>query len=100
MWVIKAGRLTIIVIVFLVVSGLWISGIIPQQIGKMAAINYVQENYGDRGLVFMRMDYSSAHGDYFAVFKDTNGEVYNFLMHSKLLPITVLYDPLNPPGGY
>ena len=93
---IKAGRLTIIVIVFLVVSGLLISGIIPQQIGKMAAINYAQKNYGDRGLVFMRMDYSSAHGDYFAVFKDTNGEVYTDA--SKLLPITVVYDPLNPPG--
>ncbi|MEW9124892.1 MAG: hypothetical protein AB2421_19425 [Thermotaleaceae bacterium] len=94
---IKARKITISVMFFMLVLGLWINGIIPQQIGKAAAINYVQKNHEDRGLLFVTMEYSSVHGDYFAVFKDSNGEVYNFLMHSKLLPITVLYDPLNLP---
>ena len=86
------------VIVLLLILGLWSGGVIPQQIGKMAAKTYVQENHKDMDLTFVRMEFSSAHGDYFAVFKDANGKTYNFLMHSKLLPTTVLYDPLNPPG--
>ncbi len=85
--------------VILMIIVLWISGIIPQQIGKMTAINYIEKNYGDQGLIYVKMEYSSAHGDYFAVFKDSDGAYYNFLMHSKLLPIIVLYDPLNPPEG-
>lgn len=93
---IKSRRITIVVIVILLILGLWISGTIPEQIGKMTATSYVKENHEDRGLVFVRIDFSSAHGDYFAVFKDSNGEVYNFLMHSKFLPTTVVYDPLNP----
>jgi len=32
------------------------------------------------------------------VFTDSNGEFYNFLMFSKILPITVVYGLLNPPG--
>jgi hypothetical protein len=91
-------RIITIAFIVLLILGLWISGIIPKQIGKIAATNYVQNNYKYMGLVFMRMDFSSAHGDYFAVFKDSNGNAYNFLMHSKLLPITVLYDPLRPQG--
>lgn len=95
----KSRKITIVVIAVLLILGLWISGIIPQQIGKMAATYYVQKNHEDRELVFVRMDYSSPHGDYFAVFKDSNGEVYNFLLHSKFLPTTVFYDPLNPKGN-
>jgi len=83
--------------VIVLVIGLWVGGIIPQQIGKIVAINYVEKNHGEAGLTFVRMEYSRAHGDYFAVFKDTNGQIYNFLTHSKLLPTTMLYDPIRPP---
>jgi hypothetical protein len=92
---INASSVTISTIVFLLILGLWIVGIIPQQIGRMTAVSHVQKFHKDRELIFVRMDFSSAHGDYFAVFKDSNGEIYNFQMHSKLLPITVRYDPFN-----
>lgn len=94
----KPRKIVIVSVILTVIIGLWVGGIIPQQIGKMTAINYVKNNHGSMELVFVRMDYSRAHGDYFAVFKDPNGEVYNFLIHAKLLPITVLFDPIDLPG--
>lgn len=86
------------IVVALLIIGLWISGVIPKQIGRIAATNYVQSNHRNLGLVFIRMDYSSAHGAYIAVFNGTNGSEYNFLMNSKLFPTNVMYDPINPPG--
>ncbi|AKL95046.1 hypothetical protein CACET_c15970 [Clostridium aceticum] len=87
----------IAVTIGILILGLWVGGIIPQQIGKMAAINYVEKNHGNMGLTFMRMEFSSVHGDYFAVFQDSDEIVYSFLITSKYLPITVLYDPINLP---
>lgn len=82
-----------IFIVILLIAFLWIGGIIPSQIGKISAINYVQKNYPDRNLKFFRMDFSSAHGDYFAMFEDENDKTYAFQMLGKYLPINVWNDP-------
>ena len=83
-----------IVIVIILIAILWFGGIIPSQIGKISAINYVQKNYPDRNLKFLSMDFSSAHGDYFAMFEDENGKTYAFQMLGKHLPINVWSDPI------
>lgn len=91
----KSKRNIIIVIfaVLILIAILWISGIIPRQIGKISAINYVQNNYPDRNLKFLRIDFSSAHGDYFAMFEDENEKIYGFQLLGKYLPINVWSDP-------
>lgn len=93
----KNNRNTLIIlIVIILIAILWIGGIIPRQIGKIAAISYVQENYPDKNLNFIRMDFSPAHGDYFAVFDDGNGKIYGFQLLGKYLPIIVWSDPFKP----
>lgn len=87
-----------IILLLVVVTVLCITGIIPSMIGRVSATEYVKSNYHNMGLEFVKMEYSPAHGDYFAVFKDSKDKIYNFLMTSKYLPIGILYDPLNPPG--
>jgi|LSQX01.1.fsa_nt_gb hypothetical protein len=91
----KSKRNIIIVVfaVLILIAIIWISGIIPRQIGKISAINYVQKNYPDRNLKFLRMDFSSAHGDYFAMFEDENEKTYGFQLLGKYLPINVWSDP-------
>ena len=89
----KKGIIVIFAVILLIAI-LWVEGIIPSQIGKTSAINYVQKNYSDRNLKFLRMDFSSAHGDYFAMFEDENGSTYAFQMLGKYLPINVWSDPL------
>ena len=87
-------KLVIIYIIILILI-LWISGIIPKQIGKIAAINYVKKNYPDKDLMFLNIDYSPIHESYFASFKALDGRVYNFELYTKYLPVTVWFDPFN-----
>ncbi len=44
--IINTKRLAIVYVIALIII-LWISGIIPKQIGKISAINYVKTNYPD-----------------------------------------------------
>ena len=91
------NKYIIFIIVVALVAVLWMSSIIPRQIGKIAAINYVQDNYPHKNLEFISMDFSSAYGSYFARFEDEEGNTYNFEMMSKYLPIIVWRDPLQKP---
>lgn len=90
----KRNIIIVIISVVILIAILWISGIIPRQIGKNSAINYVQKNYPDKNLNYLRMDFSSAHGDYFAMFEDENGKTYGFQLLGKYLPINIWSDPL------
>ena len=81
-------------IIVSLIAVLWAGGIIPKQIGKIIAINYVHKNYQDNNLEFIKMDFSSAHGSYFARFEDGEGNTYNFEIVNKYLPVIVWWDPL------
>lgn len=87
-------NIIVIISVVILIAILWISGIIPRQIGKNSAINYVQKKLSDKNLNYLRMDFSSAHGDYFAMFEDENGKTYGFQLLGKYLPINIWSDPL------
>ncbi|MCF6460347.1 hypothetical protein [Clostridium sp. Cult3] len=92
--IIDAKKLILIYIIALIVV-LWISGIIPKQIGKVFAINYVNKNYPSKNLDFLNIDYSPIHNSYFVSFKDVEGRVYNFELCSRYFPITIWFDPFN-----
>lgn len=83
-----------IMTIITLIAVLWVGGIIPKQIGKITAINYVQNNYSDKNLEFISMDFSPAHGSYFARFEDKEGNTYNFEIINKYLPVIVWGDPL------
>lgn len=90
--------LSVTAALIVIVAVVWFSGIIPKQIGRISAYNYVKTNYFDMNLKYEKMEYSSAHGDYFAIFIDSEGKLYNFLMYSKYLPTRVLFDPIKNPA--
>lgn len=90
--IINTKRLAIVYVIALIII-LWISGIIPKQIGKISAINYVKTNYPDKNLCFLNIDYSPIHNSYFVSFKDLDGRVYNFELHSRYFPTTIWFDP-------
>lgn len=85
--------ISIIILIFLIAI-LWMGGTIPRLIGKFTAINYVENKYHDKNLEFISMDFSFAHGSYFARFEDEKGNTYNFEMIYKYLPIIIWKDPL------
>lgn len=81
-----------IILVIMLIIVLWLTGVIPQIIGKQAAINYVKENHIEINLTYKSIEYSTAYGDYIATFFDEAGNAYNFRLSSKHFPTSVAYD--------
>lgn len=67
---------------------LWINGSIPKQIAKFSAIHYLKENFPKMQLEYEDIEWSSSFGAYSVKFKDTNNNIYSFLMNNKYFPIT------------
>lgn len=89
----------VIIVVVVIVTLLWISGIIPKAIGEGVAKKYVSDIHSDADLTFEKLEFSSAHSDYFAVFFYPNGERILFqLIGGRFFPFAVWYDPLRPVG--
>lgn len=87
----KNKKINIIVLVvalflFLVIV-LWVSGIIPKQIAKKYATNYLRENFPEIKLEYSNIEWNSAFGDYSITFKDENDRTYGFLIGPKYFPI-------------
>lgn len=82
------------ILVIMLIIVLWLTGVIPQMIGKQAAINYVKENHIEIDLTYKSIEYSTAYGDYIATFLDEAGNAYNFRLNSKYFPTSVVYDSI------
>lgn len=77
-----------ILIILVVIFGLWMSGIIPKQIARIAATNYLKKNFPKKQYEYVNIEWSSSFGEYVIQFKDENGEMVGFLMNNKYFPIT------------
>lgn len=84
-------RITIVTIIFILIAifGLWISGIIPKQIARISATNYLKKNFPKIQLEYVSIEWSSSFGGYSIKFKDENNETYSFIMNNKYFPITL-----------
>lgn len=78
-----------IIIILVVILGLWISGIIPKQIARISATNYLKKNFPKMKLEYVDIEWSSSFGGYSIRFKDENNEIYGFIMNNKYFPITL-----------
>lgn len=47
-----------------VILALWISGIIPKQIAKISATNYLKKNFPEKQYEFVNIEWSSSFGGY------------------------------------
>lgn len=77
-----------IIIILVVILGLWISEIIPKQIAKISATNYLKKNFPEKQYEYVDIEWSSNFGGYSIRFKDENDKIVGFLMNNKYFPIT------------
>ena len=80
--------IVIMIIILVIILGLWISGIIPKQIARISATNYLKKNFPEKQYEYVDIEWSSSFGGYSIKFKDENDEIVGFLMNSKYFPIT------------
>ena len=78
-----------IVVIIIAVLALWISGIIPKQIARVSATNYLKKNFPKMQLEYVDIEWSSSFGGYSIRFKDQNDEIHSFLMNNKYFPINI-----------
>lgn len=81
--------ITTIVVILIIILALWISGIIPKQIARVSATNYLKKNFPEMQLEYVDIEWSSSFGGYSIRFKDKNNEIYGFLMNNKYFPINI-----------
>ena len=84
----KIIKITILVIL-IVILALWISGVIPKQIARVSATNYLKKNFPKMQLEYVDIEWSSSFGGYSIRFKDQNDEIYGFFMNNKYFPINI-----------
>lgn len=90
----KKKVLIVIYTIIVIVTILWLIGIIPKIIGVHTANKYVKENYKEMNLKYNYIEYSTAYGDYIVNFIDKENNVYNFRLNSKYFPTSVEYDSI------
>lgn len=78
-----------IILILSVILGLWISGIIPKQIARISATNYLKKNFPKIQLEYVNIEWSSTFGGYIITFKDENGETYGFIMNNRYFPVSL-----------
>lgn len=76
-----------IVVIVCIISILWLSGMIPKQIAKVSAINYLKNAFPNKEFEFENIEWYSTFGAYSIRFKDENNETIGFLMNNKYFPI-------------
>ena len=84
----KIVILTIFLII-LIVTGFWISGIIPKSIARIVATNYLKNNFPKKQFEYVGIEWSSAFDGYSIKFKDEKGKEVGFIMNNKYFPIDV-----------
>lgn len=90
----RKNAFIVIAVVILLIAVLWITGVIPQMIGKQTAMSYVKENYSEMNLTYNTIEFSTEYGDYIVSFYDEAGNTHNFRLSSKYFPTSVAYDSI------
>lgn len=87
----KNKKIIIIAILLIigVVLGLWISGIIPKQIARVYATNYLEKTFPKIELDYVDIGWNANLDGYLIRFKDKNEESYEFIISNRYLPIII-----------
>ena len=80
--------IAMIIIILVIILILWISGIIPKQIARISAANYLKNNFPGKKYEYVDIEWSSSFGAYSIKFKDENDKIIGFLMNNKYFPIS------------
>ena len=72
-----------------IIIALWLTGLIPKQIAKIAGTGYVTKHFPEMELTCTGVEYASVFGDYLIGFEAKNGKTYSVVIGPELLPITL-----------
>lgn len=85
----KKSIVIIVLAVVLLVSVLWLGGIIPKQIAKVYGTKYMKDNFGEMQLEYVDIEWNKYYEDYIIKFKDKEGQDYGCVIGPKYLPISI-----------
>lgn len=81
--------IVIIIVILMIIAGLWIGGIIPKQIAKIYATNYMKNNFPKMQLEYVSIEWNQYHKDYIINFKDNNNNTHSCIIGSKYFPVNL-----------
>ena len=82
-------KITIISILILTIAICWFSGFIPRQIAKICGKSYVKNNFPEKQLEYVDIEWNKFYGDYIITFKDNEGKIYSSVIGPKFFPISM-----------
>ena len=85
----KRKKRLILIVVIIMVAGLWLTGMIPMQIAKVAGTSYVRNCFPEMELECIGVEYADVFGDYLISFKDKNRKTYSCVIGPEILPISI-----------
>lgn len=85
----KKKMIILIVTILVLIVALWISGIIPKQIAKISAANYLEKNFSEMQLKYDNIEWNKYYGDYIITFKDKENQNYGCVIGPKYFPISM-----------
>lgn len=76
-------------VLFVSVSVSWFSGLIPRQIAKIYGKSYVKNNFPEKQLEYVDIEWNKFYGDYIITFKDKDEKIYSSVIGPKFFPISM-----------
>lgn len=76
----------ILIIIFVL---LFLLGIIPKQIAKIYASNYMNNNFPEMEFEYVGIEWSEVHSDYLISFRDKDKQYYRCVIGPKYFPISL-----------
>jgi hypothetical protein len=95
----KNKRFITIIVIVIVFLALWFSGVLPEEMVKVVAHNYISKHGDGVEYKFKNVEYSSAHDCYFAYYEyenDPNAETRNIGVYYRWFPVWVYFDSAFP----
>lgn len=86
------NKKSIIIVTFavvLLISVLWLGGLIPKQIAKVYGTKYMSDNFPKMQLEYENIEWNKYYGDYIITFKDKENQNYGCVIGPKYLPISI-----------
>ena len=68
---------------------LWLTGVIPKQIARIAGTSYMNRNFPEMQLKFVRVEFAPVLGDYLITFKGADENTHNCVIGPKYLPVSL-----------
>ncbi len=79
----------IIIILLIIIALLFLLGIIPKQIARIYASNYMNNKFPKMRFEYVGIEWSNVHGDYLISFKDKENQYYRCVIGPKYFPINL-----------